>query len=179
MERTLTGRSVAAALIAAALLTSCGRDERKVAVVSLKDYADMPRCWFGDGEDLKAFLVTSDMGSEAVPWFISARCIAKGDLPSYGAATLYLLGNPRVTDPRRLLRSAVPKMAPDNVRTDVPLPSSSSPIYYVVARLAPLPDHPHWYEIEDVKRVATTGVAFGRFLEMGPTQRTELLSHVS
>ena len=174
-------RSVAAALMSLALLTSCEQRKAEVRAVSLKEYGDVPRCWFREGEDLEALLVVADEddGSESVPWLISSKCIAKGDMPSYGSATLYLLGPPYVVDPRGLLRKHVTsKMRADNVRTHLPLPSGDSPVYYIVARLKPVPDRPH-YEITAVKRVAATEVRFLELLEMGPTERSELVARVS
>lgn len=172
---------MAAALMTFALLSSCGQGKGGVRVVSLKEYGDIPRCWFREGEDLEALLVVADEddGSESVPWLISSKCIAKDDMPSYGSATLYLLGPPRVVDLQGLLRKHVtPKMGPDNVRTHLPFPSANSPVYYIVARLTPLRDRPH-YEVTAVKRVAPTDVKFRQLLGMGPAERSDLVARVS
>jgi hypothetical protein len=166
----------------AALLTSCEQDSGGVREVSLEQYGEMPRCWFREGEDLKALLVVAGEGSEErVPWFISSKCIAKDDMPSYGSATLYLLGPPYIVDPRGLLRKHVtPKMGRDNVRTHLPLPSEDSPVYFIVARLKSAPDYPKpVYEVAGVKRVTPTSVRFLQLLEMGPSERSDLVARAS
>lgn len=181
MRCSATYRSIPAALMMFALLSSCREANEGVRVVSFKEYSE-PQCWFREGEDLKALLVVAgeDADGERVPWFVSSKCIAKEDMPSYGSATLYLLGPPRVVDPRGLLRKHVtPKMGPDNQRTHLPLPSQNSPIYYVIVRLEPARDLPHLFEITAVKRVVPTGIQFLDLLEMGPTERFKLVARVS
>jgi hypothetical protein len=174
-------RSIAAPLLALALLSSCREGGRSVREVSFKEYSG-PGCWFREGEDLKALLVVAgeDSDGERVPWFVSSKCIAREDMPSYGSATLYLLGPPRVVDPRGLLRKHVtPQMGPDNQRTHLPLPSEDSPIYYIVARLEPVRDRPHLFEIRTIKRVVPTDARFVDLLEMGPAERSRLVARVS
>lgn len=177
----MTCRSAAMALMMAALLTSCGGDRDSVKEVNLTQYGDMPRCWFREGEDLKALLVVAgdDKDSELIPWLISSKCIPKGDMPSYASATLLLLAPPYIVDPQGLLRKHVtPKMGSDNIRTHLAIPDVDSPVYYIVAHLKPVPDRPH-YEVAAVKRVAPTGINFRQLLEMGPTERSELVARVS
>jgi hypothetical protein len=158
------------------MLTSCEQVERTIDVVTLEEYSNRERCWFEDEGRLEAFMVVAHDGSEGVPWFVSSRCIAKGDLPSYGAATLYLMGFPRVTDPNGLLRKHVaPAMAADNVRTHLPLPEASSQVYLINFRIKPAAQPPHAYQITEIYRAAPTGVTFGALLEMGPADRTALL----
>jgi hypothetical protein len=150
--------------------------ERSIVVVTLEEYSNQERCWFKDDGRLEAFMAVAQNGGEGVPWFVSSRCIAKGDLPSYGAATLYSLGFPRVADPNGLLREHVaPTMAADNVRTDLPLPEASSPVYLINLRLKPIAQPPHAYEIMEIHRAVPTGITFGALLEMGPADRTALL----
>jgi len=76
-----------------ALLSSCREASEDVRIVSFKEYSE-PQCWFPEGKDLKALLVVAgeDTDRESVPWFVSSRCIAKEDLPTYGSGTLYLFG---------------------------------------------------------------------------------------
>ena len=174
-------RSIGAAVLGFALLSSCRQVDEGVRDVSLKEYSEQ-QCWFREGEELEALLVVAgERGDgERVPWFISSKCIAKGDMPSYGSATLYLLGPPRVVDPRGLLRKYVtPRMGPDNQRTHLPLPSENSPIYYIVARLEPVRDRPHLFEITAVRRTVPTGVRFLDLLEMGPKERSKLVANVN
>ena len=161
------------------LLSSCREDKGDVRVVSFKEYAE-PQCWFGESGDLEALLVVAgeEEDRERVPWFVSSKCIAKEDMPSYASATLYLLGNPYVVDPRGLLRKHVtPEMGRNNVRTHLPLPSEVSRVYYIVARIEPVPGR-HYYEITDIKRVARTGIQFSELLEMGPTERADAVAQV-
>ena len=170
-----------AAVLSIVLLGSCG-DDGRISEVTFKQYAE-PRCWFRKGEIFSAFLVVAggDHDGERVPWFVSSRCIAKEDMPNYGSAMLYLLGPPYVVDPRGLLQKHVtPNMATDNVRTHLPAPSDSSPVYYIVARLEPHPNYPgRVYEVIAVNRVVPTDVSFLQLMEMGPKERSELLMHVS
>ena len=173
-------RSIGALVLGFVLLTSCRDADEGVRDVSFKEYSE-PQCWFREDEDLKAFLVVAGEhgDGERVPWFVSSKCIAKEEMPSYGSATLYLLGPPRVVDPRGLLRKYVtPRMGPDNQRTHLPLPSENSPIYYIVARLEPVRDRPHLFEITAVRRTVPIGVRFVDFLEMGPTERSKFVARV-
>ncbi len=169
------------AALATLAAAACSEQRGTVRAVSFAEYADVPSCWFGEGEDIAALLVVAGEGEgvERVPWLVSTRCIAKEDMPSYGSATIYLLGPPYIVDPRGLLRRHVmPQMAPDNVRRHLPLPREGSPVYYIVARLRPLPDRPY-YEITAVRRVTPAGISFLELLEMGPRERSELVDAVS
>ena len=163
-------------LAAAMLMLSTSPAQPATELVSVAEYNSAPRCWFVGGH-LEAFVVVPDVarGRSGYPWFISARCMAKGDLPSFGAAALSVLVSPRISDPRRLLRTQVSRsLADGNLETDLPLPGSNSDVLLVSIQVRRMRGLLRGYEILRIDRTVATGVRFERFLGMGPAARDAL-----
>lgn len=101
--------------------------------------------------------------------------MAKGDWPSFGAATIGALVPPRIRDPRGLLRTHVAhSLARGNVATDLPLPGSNAAVLLVSIQVRRMSGLPRSYEILRIDRVVPTGINFKRFLGMDPAGRAAL-----
>lgn len=165
-----------AILLAAALVGACGENGNKIALVRPEAYASRG-CWFDQSGNFVAFLVLAQDDRVAVPYPISTNCLVNGGYSSNGEATLLHLDAIQMVDSYGNLQRAFPGVIiSNNVRTDQPVPSSGSKLYYFRARFARVPDrYATVYAPRDILELTDMNMYFERFLALSREQRQRLL----
>lgn len=163
-------------LFTGALIVACSNGGTELVAVSSETY-DSRACWFDRQGDFVAFLALARDGQLAVPYFVSTNCLVRG-YTSYGEATLLHLGTIRMIDSHGSLQRAFPEVRlSGNVRTDLPLPSSDSKLYYFRAQLATVPsEHIVIYAPRNITQLTDMNMQFERFLGLSREEREGLLN---
>lgn len=169
-----------AIVLAAMLVGACKEDGKKISLVRPETYASRA-CWFDQSGDFVAFLVLAREDRVAVPYLISINCLVSGGYSSNGEATLLHLDAIQMVDSYGSLQRAFPGVViSNNVRTDQPVPSSGSKLYYFRARFARVPDrYATVYAPRDVVELTDMNMHFERFLDLSRQERQRLLAQYS
>ena len=163
-------------VLAAALIAACTKAEAEISLVRSDEYVSRA-CWFDSRGDFVAFLAFGRGGRIAVPDFVSTKCLVSGH-GSDGESIISHLGTIRMIDSYGSLQRVFPHVIiSDNVRTDQPLPSSESRLYYVRMRLARVPGTPRAvYAPRNILELTDMNMSFLHFLNLSREQRGRLLS---
>lgn len=155
------------------LLLSCSKiDEAKI--VSQIEYRNR-ECWYNKEGQFDALLVLAVEDQEGFPYFVSSRCIVRSDGMSLGGSMLNSLNVIQIVDQRGKIERFFPYLTiTDNVRTDLPPPTSTSGVFLFEAQVSKLPGHPDILIIEDVKKVQKLNAQFSDLLKMSVKERSEL-----
>jgi hypothetical protein len=174
--RNRRGRSSAIAL-AMTMIVACTKGDEQIVLVRAETY-ESRGCWFDREGDFVAFLALARDDRLAVPHFISTKCLVNGDYDSDGEATIRNLGTISMVDSYRSLQRAFPTVImSDNVRTDLPLPSSDSKLYYFRAELRTLPrSYDTVYAPQNIVELTDMHMSFEHFLNLSREQRQRLLA---
>jgi hypothetical protein len=142
--------------------------------VDLEGYKS-EQCWFNDLGEFSSLMVMAITEGSGVPYFVSVECIAKEKTMSEGGALLYSIKTIEVDDSTGALDKAFPNIkVRGNVGTDLPLPSSTSSVYLIKARLSRLPQHPNVFSISSVITLQNTNLNFEHLLAMPIQERAAL-----
>lgn len=157
------------------LLSSCAQNEMKT--VTSSTYSQ-PECWIDRDGYLATFLILAEDNKVIVPYAVSSKCWIRGDYANDGEAILHHLNTIRVVDTEGVLQSTLPQLTvSDTLRSDQPMPSSNSKIYYLKARVSRLSDTKLIaYTITNVKEFNYLNIYFDRFLGLSKTEREQLVS---
>src|SRR3954466_10630109 len=141
-------------------------------IVSAQGYKS-PVCWTDSEGDFASLLTFSDNGASVVPYLISAKCLIDGEYSNDGESILLNINTVRVIEPSRAFQHAFPDKALSNpTRSDQPLPSSASKIYYIKARGGYKKDGQRViFQPAVVVRVRDMGMTFDRFLGLSRGSR--------
>lgn len=123
------------AVLSLALLASCKDHADSMRIVAPDAYAARS-CWFDKSGNLTAFLVFGKRKLVAVPYVISSRCSIDESEGNYGVTTLLHLTTISLVDNYDKLHAKYPSLEFSNsLRSDQPIPSASSKIYYLRAKV--------------------------------------------
>lgn len=166
-----------AIVLAVSLLAACTKSEDKIALVPSDKY-DSRTCWFNPHGEIVAYLVLAQDGGVGVPYLISTNCMVSEGYSSYGEAVLHKLNTFLITNSYGTLQRAFPKVKiSDNVRTDQPVPSSDSRIYYLRARLTEVAvPYKVVYAPKHIAELTDMNMTFEHFLGLSKDQRETLLN---
>lgn len=164
------------ALLAAMLVSSCAKQHESVRVVNSDAYG-ASACWYDRDGYFVAFLVLAEDSRVVVPYAVSTKCLVNGDYSSYGEAVLHHLNTILLVDSFQTLQSRLPGViVSDNVRSDQPMPSSESPLFYFKAKLARVHNpYKMVYAPQRIEAMKKTDVTFDKFLSMSLEQRKSFL----
>lgn len=165
--------------LAIIFVSACARRD-SVALVPSNAYSSTP-CWINEHGDLEAFLVLAREGRTAVPYLISVRCLVDGAYSSDGEAVLHHLNTIRILDLNRSLSHSLPGVVlSDNLRSDQPVPSSDSVMYYFSARVKQINNPSKTIYVPDkVINIQDLGMTLERFLDLPRSQRKDLMKQAS
>jgi hypothetical protein len=166
-----------ALLLCVTLMMSCSVRHDEVRIVRSDEY-NSGRCWINGHNEFQSFIAIAQEDDEGVPYAISSNCMVTAGYTSSGEATLHLLNTIRMIDTFGTIQRLIPNLnVSDNVRSDQPMPSSDSKIYFFRAHFTRIPDeHSVIYAPRNVVELTDTGVSFEQFLDMAATDREHLLS---
>jgi hypothetical protein len=130
---------------------------------------------------LVAFLVLAREGRIAVPYLISVRCLVDGAYSSDGEAVLHHLNTIRILDLKGNLQRSLPEIVlSDTLRSDQPVPSSNSMVYYINAQISQVKDPSKTIYVPDrVVDLQSLGISFEQFLDLPRDQRKNLMTRLS
>ena len=161
----------------AALISGCGQNISEISLVQSEEYGS-DKCWYDGNGDFAAFLILARADDFAVPYLVSARCLVEGTYSSYGEAIIHHLNEIRIVDSSDLLQHAFEEdVVLDNIRTDLPMPSSDSRLYSFRARLTTVPDpYRVVYSPSNIIEMTEMNLTFERFLSLSKEERENLLA---
>lgn len=164
-------------LMTSILLMSCAaRDKGMIPVES--DLYSSNSCWFSNNGKFSALLVLADNKSTLVPYFISSKCFVKDNYSNYGESVLHHLNEIRMDDTYGNFSKAFPgKNVSTNAKSDQPMPSSMSKLYFFEAKVDKIIDSPFTvYSPKQILLMENTGYHFEDFLGMTLEQRNDVIN---
>lgn len=158
------------------LISACAK-HNSVTVVASSDYGS-DACWIDRHGDLVAFLILAREDNIAVPYLVSIKCLVSGTYSSDGEAVIHHLNTIRILDSEGSLQRALPDvMLSDNIRTDQPVPSSNSKLYYFRAKVRRIQDPSKTiYVPGKTIKLTDAGMSFEQFLDLPREQRISLMN---
>ncbi|HYG48434.1 MAG TPA: hypothetical protein VD846_10905 [Allosphingosinicella sp.] len=164
------------AVLCAMMTLACSANTDTIQLVTPEAYSSN-KCWIDQNGEISAFLVLAEEGNMRVPYLISARCMIEGDYSSQGEAVLHHLNTIRLVDSRGTLQRILPKMLiSNNLRTDQPVPSSGSELYYFRAETERMPhSNKNVYVPLKIHQFTKLNMPFEKFLALSKNDRISLL----
>lgn len=166
-------------ILALIIVSACAKRDN-VSLVPSSAYGSTS-CWLNERGEMVAFLVLAREGEIAVPYLISLRCLVDGTYSSDGEAVLHHLNTIRMLDLYgELQHSFTDVTLSDNLRSDQPVPSSNSIMYYFRAEVRRVRSKSKVvyapYKLMNLNRL---GITFEQFLELPRDQRQSLMKRPS
>lgn len=158
-----------------ALVSACAKRD-SVALVPPSAYGSAP-CWVDERGNLVAFLVLAQEGQVAVPYLISSKCLVDGTYSSDGEAVLHHLNTISLIDLDGSLHRAFPDVTlSDNLRSDQPVPSSDSSLYYFKSQVRRIQDSSKTiYVPGKIVDLSLLKMSFEQFLDLPRDRRISLM----
>ena len=153
-------------------LAACTGSEEQVRTVTQEDYVARP-CWFDAQGDFVAFLLYHAGDGRGMAYPISGKCRVEPGQRSFALATARQIGLVDLVDRRGVLQRFFPDVGlADSTVTDQEIPASITKIYFVRARVAPVPmPGGPVYTAERVLRLDDLNITIERFMELSATER--------
>jgi hypothetical protein len=158
---------------------ACAKGGAIMSEVSPEGYKEK-NCWFDKSAKFTAVLALAGERQDAVPYLISARCTVKSKYTSYGESVLHHLNDVRLLDIHGKLRPMFPDtVVSDRIRTDQPLPSPATKLYYLKADVVRVSDDSMLiYAPTKVGILQELDFSFERFLSMSHPEREGALGRL-
>jgi hypothetical protein len=156
-------------------LVACSGSEERVRTVTREEYVS-PTCWFDAQGDFVAFLFYHAGNGRAMAAPISGKCMEEPGRRGLGLTTARQIGIVDLVDRRGVLQRFFPGVVlADSTITDQEIPASTTKVYFVRARVAPVPmPGGPVYTAERILRLDDLNLTIEQFMELTAAERESL-----